>query len=581
MQRKRIVAAVAVTAAVATGLTACGGGSGSSGTGAGQFNAAIGKVFNASDAKGGTIRMANSGDWDSLDPADSYYSYEWDFARLFGRSLLTFAAAPGSGGTKLVPDLATGLGTASDGDKTWTYHIRTGVKFEDGTTVTSKDVKYAVERSLDKTVFPDGPTYFNDYLDLQGYTSPYKDSAPDKLGLKAIETPDDTTVVFHLRQPFAAFDYFAMLPSTMPVEAAKDTGSDYKKHVLSTGPYKFGTNNLGKNFTLVRNDQWDPKTDPIRKALPDEFDVALNINADDIDQRLMAGDLDFDVTGVGVQAAAQGRILASPQLKANADNPSSARLWYTAINGDVAPLDNVHCRQAVEYAADRMSYQAAYGGTIGGDLATNLEPPVIPGAKAFNLYPSTGNTGDPDKAKQELTACGHPDGFSTNISYRAERPREKATAEALQQSLAKVGIKLTIKPFPQGDYGKLYAGKPDYAKNNQLGLMVYGWQADWPDGFGFFSQIVDSRVIRASGGNSNLGVKDPLVDQLVDKAATTEDTAAREQIWGQVDRQVMQDAYILPGVVAKSLLYRPAKATNLFVSDGYGMYDYAAVGVQK
>ncbi|GAA3433994.1 ABC transporter substrate-binding protein [Kutzneria kofuensis] len=582
MQRKRTMVAVAAAAALATGLSACGGsGSNGSNGGGAQFNAAVGKVFEQSDAKGGVIRMANSGDWDSLDPADSYYSYEWDFARLFGRSLLTFAPAPGSGGTKLVPDLATDLGKASDGDKTWTYHIRTGVKFEDGVTVTSKDVKYAVERSLDKTVFPDGPTYFNDYLDLRGYTSPYKDPSPDKLGLQAIETPDDTTIVFHLKQPFAAFDYFAMLPSTMPVEAAKDTGSDYKKHVLSTGPYKFAENNLGKNFKLVRNDQWDQKTDPIRKALPDEFDVSLNTNADDIDQRLLAGDLEFDVTGVGVQAAAQGKVLADQRLKANADNPSSARLWYTAINGDVAPLDNIHCRRAVEYAADKASYQAAYGGTIGGDIATNLEPPVIPGAKKFDPYPSAGNTGDEAKAKQELQACGQADGFSTNISYRAERPREKATAEALQQSLAKVGIKLTIKPFPQGDYGKLYAGKPDYARNNQLGLMVYGWQADWPEGFGYFSQIVDSRVIRASGGNSNLGVKDPEVDALVDKAAVTEDNTARQQIWGQVDQKVMDDAYILPGLVAKSLLYRSSKVTNLFVSDGYGMYDYVAVGVKK
>ncbi|HTI23256.1 MAG TPA: ABC transporter substrate-binding protein [Kutzneria sp.] len=582
MGRKRIMAAVGVAAMLATGVTACSGGSGADGSAGGaQFNAAVSKVFNASDAKGGTIRMANPGDWDSLDPADSYYSYEWDFSRLFGRSLLTFAPQPGPAGAKLVPDLATDLGKSSDDDKTWTYHLRTGVKFEDGSTVTAKDVKYAVERSLDKTVFPDGPTYFNDYLDLQGYTSAYKDTSKDKLGLKAIETPDDTTIVFHLKSAFAAFDYFAMLPATIPVPAAKDTGSDYKKHVVSSGPYMFGDNNQGKNFTLVRNPHWSQQTDPLRKALPDKFEVALNTNADDIDQRLLSGDLDFEVSGVGVQAAAQGKILADQKLKAETDNPTSARLWYTAINSDVAPLDNVHCRRAVLYAADKTSYQAAYGGSIGGDIATNLQPPVIPGAQKFDPYPTPNNAGDEDKAKQELQACGQPTGFTTNISYRAERPREKATAESLQQSLAKVGIKLTIKPFPQGDYGKLYAGKPDYAKNNSLGLMIFGWQADWPEGFGYFSQIVDSRVIRASGGNSNLGVKDPEVDQLIDKAALTEDPTARLQLWSQVDQKVMDDAYILPGLVAKSLLFRPARGTNLFVSDGYGMYDYAAVGVKK
>ena len=577
------MAAVAVASALAVGLTACGGGSGSSssGSGASAYNAAVGKVVNPSDAKGGTIRMANSGDWDSLDPADMYYGYEWNFARLTGRSLLMFASAPGQEGTKLVPDLATGMGQSSDGGKTWTYKLRTGVKFEDGSTVTSKDVKYAVERSLDKSVFPDGPTYFNDYLDLQGYTTPYSDPSPDKLGLNAIQTPDDSTIVFHLKTAFSGFDYFAALPSTMPVQQAKDTGSKYKEHVVSTGPYMFKTNNLGKNFVLTRNPNWDQGTDPNRKPLPDEIDVALNVNADDIDQRLQAGDLDVDIAGTGVQAAAQGKILANPQLKQQADNPVSDRLWYAGINGDVAPLDNIHCRMAVEYAADKTSYQAAYGGPTGGDIASNLLPPVTQGAQKFDTYPTPNNAGDDAKAKSELQACGQADGFSTNISYRAERPKEKAAAEALQQSLSKVGIKLTIKPFPQGDYFKLYAGKPDYAKANNLGIMLTGWQGDWTDGFGFLAQIVDSRVIRATGGNTNLTVKDPAVDAAIDKALTTDGTDARNAAWVDVDKQVMKDAYILPGIWAKALLYRPKNLTNVFVNDAYGMYDYLALGVKK
>jgi peptide/nickel transport system substrate-binding protein len=583
MKRKRIMAAVAVATALATGLTACGGGSGSNSTSSSAtgFNAGADKVVNPSDAKGGTIRLANSGDWDSLDPGDTYYAYSWNFIRLYGRSLVMFQSAPGADGAKLVPDLAESLGKSSDDAKTWTYKIRSGVKFEDGKTVTSKDVKYAVERSLDKTVFPDGPTYYNDYLDLQGYTSPYNDPSPDKLGLKAIDTPDDQTIVFHLKTSFAGFDYFAMLPATIPVEQAKDTGSKYKEHVVSTGPYMFKENNLGKNFTLVRNPQWDPKTDPNRKALPDEYDVSLNVNADDIDNRLLAGDLDVDIAGSGVQAAAQGKILADPAKKANADDPTVARLWYTSINGDVAPLDNIHCRKAVEYAADKTGYQAAYGGPTGGQIATNLMPPVIPGAEQFNTYPTPNNAGDPDKAKQELQQCGQPNGFSTNISYRAERPKEKAAAEALQQSLGKAGIKLTIKPFPTGDYFKLYAGKPDYAKNNGLGLMITGWGADWPDGFGFLSQIIDSRVIRASGGNTNLSVKDPAVDALIDKALTTTDLTAREKVWVDADKKVMDDAYALPGIWSKGLLYRPPNLTNVFVSDGFQMYDYLALGVKK
>jgi peptide/nickel transport system substrate-binding protein len=575
----------ALSAVAALVLAACGGGnvasSGGSGSGGGGGAADANGVHNPSTEKGGTLRFANSGDWDSLDPADTYYAYSWDFIRLYGRSLVMFKSAPGKDGATLVPDLAESLGKSSDNAKTWTYTLRKGVKFEDGTPVTSKDVKYAVERSLDKTTFPNGPTYFNDFLDLQGYTTPYEDPSPDKLGLKAIETPDDQTIVFKLKSPFSGFDYFAQLPSTIPVPAAKDTGSKYKEHVVSTGPYMFDTNELGKGFTLKRNPNWDPATDPNRPALPDRYEVTLNVNADDVDNRLQSGDLDVSIEGTGVQPAAQGKILADPTLKANTDSAVVARLWYTAINGDVAPLDNIECRKAVLYAVDKTGYQRAYGGATGGDIATNLLPPVIPGAQAFDTYATPNNQGDIDKAKQALQACGQPNGFKTSISYRAERPKEKATAESLQQSLARAGIQTDLKPYPLGDYLKLYAGKPDFAKSNGLGLMVYGWGADWPDGYGFLAQIVDSRVIRATGGNSNLSVKDPAVDALLDKALTTTDTTAREAIWVDIDKKVMDDAFVLPGIWAKGLLYRPKNLTNVFITDGFQMYDYLALGTTR
>jgi peptide/nickel transport system substrate-binding protein len=586
MRRTRRFTALALGAVATVALSACGGpsttgtGSGGSGGGAGQAADANG-VHNPSDATGGTIRMANSGDWDSLDPADMYYAYEWNFVRLYGRSLMMFKSAPGAEGATLVPDLAEKAGTPNADSTQWTYTLRQGVKFEDGTPVTSKDVKYAVERSLDKTTFPNGPTYFKDFLDVQGYTSPYQDPSPDKLGLKAIDTPDDRTIVFKLAKPFSGFDYFAQLPATIPVPQAKDTGSKYKEHVVSTGPYMFETNDLGKSFTLVRNPNWDQATDPNRKPLPDRIEVALNVNSDDIDNRLVSGDLDVAIEGSGVGPAAQGRILADQTLKANTDNALQARSWFTSVNGEVAPFDNVHCRRAVQYAYDRTGYQRAYGGATGGDIATNLMPPVIPGAEQFDLYPSAGNTGDLAKAKDELTQCGQPNGFTTGISYRSERPKEKATAEALQQSLARVGINLEIKPYPLVDYLKLYAGKPDFAKANNLGLMVYGWGADWPDGFGFLSQIVDSRVIRATGGNSNLSVRDPEVDTLVDKAVTTADDAGRQKAWVDVDKKVMDDAYILPGIWAKGLLYRPPALTNVFITNGFQMYDYLAMGTTR
>lgn len=581
--REKRRALVAATAALALALSAaCGsGGDGDkdTDTAKAEFNGALEKVFNASDKKGGTIKLANAGDWDSLDPGETYYGYSWNFLRLYGRSLLMFKPVPGQAGNELVPDLAESLGTPSEGGKVWTYKIRKGVKYEDGTEVKAADIKHAVLRSTDKATFPNGPAYFEGYLNLPtGYKGPYKSKGVNTDS--AIETPDDYTIVFKLKAPFGGFDYFAHLPQTVPVPAAKDTGAKYREHVISTGPYMFDTNELGKSFTLKRNPNWDAATDTNRKALPDRYEVSLNVNADDLDNRLISGGLHVDVVGSGVQPAALGRVIGDPAIKATADNPLGTRLWYTSINPTVAPLDNVECRKAIMYAADRAGYQTAYGGPFsGGDIATTLMPPTIPGHQKFDLYPAgADNKGDVDKAKQALQACGQPNGFATNMAYRAERPKEKALAESLQQALKRVGIEVSLKPFPQGDYFSQYAGNPPYVRNNKIGMAANGWSADWNDGFGFLSQIVDSRVIRETGGSSNTSVRIPEVDTLLDKAMAETDTAKREAIWGQIDKRVMQEAVILPGVYSKALLVRGKGLTNVFVSQAYGMYDYLSMG---
>lgn len=582
MNKTRVIA-IAAGMALALGLSACGGGSGSGGGGAAAFNAGVGKVYNASDKKGGTLTFANEEDWDSLDPGDTYYGYSWNFVRNYGRSLVTFKAAPGAQSNQLVPDLAESLGKPSPDAKTWTYKLRKGVKFEDGTPVTSKDVKYAIARSLDKDVLVNGPTYFNDVLDLKGYQGPYKDKDKTMAKFTAVETPDDQTIIFHLNKPFSGFDYLAMLPSTIPVPAAKDTGTNYKKHVVSTGPYMFDTNELGKQFTLKRNPYYDPKTDPDtgRKALPDKIQVDVNVNQDDIDNRLQAGDLDVAVSGLGVQPQTRAKILANPDLKKNADSGYQARTWFTSMSNDVKPFDNIHCRKAVMYATDHSAYLRAYGGKSGGDIATNMMPQMIPGAEKFDLYEFESKpSGDLDKARDELKLCGHPDGFSTNISYRQGRNQEKQTAVNLQEALDRVGIKLEIKPYPQNDYGKIYAGNTSFVQKNNLGLRVYGWGADWNDGYGWWEQIVDSRVIRPAG-NTNFNVNDPGIDKLLDSALAQLDPKKRETIWGQIDHKVMEGAYYLPGVWVKQLLYRPDNLTNVFISDAYNMYDYTTMGVEK
>jgi peptide/nickel transport system substrate-binding protein len=587
--------AVALTTTAALSLAACGGsnnsddGNGSnSGSNGGssasnEFNAALDGVWNPSDAKGGTLTFAYPTDWpDSVDPGDTYYGFSWDFLRNYARKLVMFKTAPGDASNQLVPDLATDLGKASDGGKTWTYTLKKGIKFEDGTEITAADVKYAVERSFDKKVFPDGPAYFDAMLNYpSGYKGVY--DSPDMNTDSAIETPDKYTIVFHLKQPFAGFDYLAQLPQTAPVPQAKDTGKKYEQHVISSGPYMFKTYSPGKEYVLVRNPNWDPATDPNRPALPDELDVKLGVEANDIDNQLISGDIDVAMAGTGVAPAALTKVLQDPTLKARADNPTLARLWYTSINPTVKPFDNIHCRRAVQYGMDRKAFQNAWGGPTTGDIATTLLPSLIPGHVQFDLYPAgPDQTGDLDAAKKELASCGQPNGFSTNMAFRSDRPQEQAEAEAFQQALDRIGIKVGLKPYTSENYFTSQCGLPSFVVKNDLGLCANGWGADWPDGFGFLSQIVDSRVIRATGGSSNTSVRIPAVDKMLDKAVVELDQAKREKMWGDIDRRVMKDASIYPGIFAKALVLRPLNGTNVFINQAEGgYYDYAAMGVKQ
>ncbi len=303
-----------------------------------------------------------------------------------------------------------------------------------------------------------------------------------------------------------------MLPATAPVPAAKDTGKKYTTHPISSGPYMWdGDVDVNTGGTLVRNPNWDAATDPNRAALPDQIDVKLGLQADDLDNQIISGDQDVDIAGTGVQPAALPKVLQDEELQARADNPVAARLWFTQIIGTVKPLDNIECRKAIMYAMSPASYQNAYGGEFaGGELASTILPPTIPGYSEFDIYGQKDNPdGQPDKAKEALKKCGQPDGFETSIGYRSSREKEKATAVAFQEALGKVGIKVNVKPLADDTFTSATCGKPSYVVANNMGLCVYGWGADWNTGYGFLSQIVDSRVINPEGGSANFAVRDP------------------------------------------------------------------------
>ncbi|MFJ9697262.1 ABC transporter substrate-binding protein [Kitasatospora sp. NPDC101183] len=591
MRRSRTVALTAAAAAAVLIVTGCGSSSKSGGSsasaGAADANsagqdAATKSIVNVSDKKGGTVTYEMKGTPDSLDPGNTYYAYIYNFSRLYGRPLTTFAPGAGEAGNKLVPDLAESLGQPSADGLTWTYKLRAGLKYDDGTAITSKDVKYAVERSnYAPDVNSNGPTYFKENLvdNDTPYQGPYKDKEG---GLKSIETPDDLTIVFHLKHAFADFDYLVSAPQTAPVPQAKDTGSDYVKHVVSSGSYKFQSYEDGKQAVLVPNENWSASTDPIRKQLADKIVLKMNIDQATIDKDLIAGNAQVDLVGGGVDPQTQAQILRDQKLKAKTDNAYGNRLVYLAINTKVAPFDNPDCRKAVQYAIDKVSVQTALGGPIRGQIASTVLPPDVPGHQDFNTYETKDNKGDEAKAKDALKACGKADGFSTVLTARTERTTEVQAATSIQAALKKLNINAEIQQYPQGKYLTDNAGAPQFTQDHNIGLMMMQWGADWPTGYGFLQQIVDSRAIKASGNSNIQQLNDPEVDKLIDAAAVNPDKAAREKIYGQIDKKVMDSASIVPLTYFKVFLYRPDSATNLASTSAFsGEYDYLNIGTNK
>ncbi|MFD6294127.1 ABC transporter substrate-binding protein [Streptomyces sp. NPDC060235] len=543
-------------------------------------NAATTDVVNASTQKGGTVTYEYSDVPDSFDPGNTYYAYMYNLSRLYARPLMTFQPGAGEKGNTLVPDLAASKGVPSDGGKTWTYKLRSGLKYQDGTAITSKDVKYAVERSnFARDVLSLGPNYFQQFL-VGGdkYKGPYKDKSGK--GLSSIETPDDTTVVFHLKTAFQEFDYLVASPQTAPVPQAKDNGVDYVKNIVSSGSYKFQSYSDGKQAVLVRNDNWDAKTDPLRKQYPDKIVVNLKVNAETIDKDVLAGDA-IDLGGGGVQAATQAQLLSSADKKAGTDNTYGGRLVYMAINTKVKPFDKVECRKAVQFAIDKVSVQTAEGGPVRGDIASTVLPPDIPGYSKSDVYASAGNKGDAAKAKDQLKACGKTS-INTNISARSDRPQEIDAATAIINSLKKVGINASLKQYPSGKYFTDYAGVPKFTEKNNIGLIMMQWGADWPSGYGFQQQILNGSAIGASG-NTNLSQYDNKdVNALLEKAIGTQDDAARNGIYTEIDKKTMDDAVLVPLTYFKVLLARPKYATNLVSTAAFsGQYDYLNIGTTK
>lgn len=518
--------------------------------------------------KGGTLYyLSVSTDMD-FEPASSQ-NLGTSGIHLVHRALTGWVTDP-HGKTKLVPDLATGLGDPSDGGRTWTYHLQKGLKYSNGEEITAQDIKYGIERSF-ASALQGGLTYHKQLLKGGAhYKGPY-----DGKSLDSIEVKGKYTIVFHLERPFGNWPWIASMPAFAPVPKSADKDPTlYGRHPVASGPYQVSEYDKGNEVVLTRNPNWKASTDAVRSAGADKIVYQLGLSNSTILQRIIQddGNAQYAVTNASITPAQISRISSDPSVKSRVPGSPSGFLIYLAMNTQHPGLDNVKVRQAIEYAINKKEIQKLAGGPeYGGDIASTLMTPGIEGFKKFNLYPA-GPTGNITKAKKLMkeSGVGHLD---LSMVYTSTDPTAEKQAQSVKQALGKIGISVTLQPMSQKSYTALITGnKGDYD------LTISGWLPDFPSGMGNIQPLFASSQI--GGGGYNLSrYSNPKVDKAIAKAAAQSNLKKAGQMWHAIDKQIMKDAPVVPLLYQKNHTICGSKVTNCYLPSYPPFLNILDVGV--
>ncbi|MCD5315169.1 ABC transporter substrate-binding protein [Kineosporia babensis] len=543
-------------------LSACSGGS----SGGGSTSGAGGEA----PVKGGTVEVLQTSDFSYLDPTRGWDGGVNSFYRLVYRTLVAKAPNDAADPNAMVPDLAESLGQASEDGLTWTYKIKQGVKFDTGAPITSKDVKFGISRSWDPEIGIGSP-YMKQLIDApDDYEGPYKSG-----DLETIETPDDQTIVFHLKAPFPEFDAALSQPSATPFPEGTGEGDEFINDIVASGPYDLEKFTPGSLVQLKRNAEWDESTDEIRKAYPDAWKFTIGVDGATIDERLIAqqgSDINTMTSAPTLQTATIARV-QTPQLQERLIKNPSTCLTYMGMNTTKAPLDDVKVRQAIEFAVNKSSVLNATGGTQFATMASTIIPSTVSGHTGFDLYPSADGSGDVEKAKALLAEAGQADGFELTLDIRAT-PAMQRQGEAVQESLARVGIDVKLNVIDTSTYYETIG-----TTSQQNDMAITGWCPDWNSSAStFIPPLFDGRNIYDKG-NSNLAqLNDEAVNKAIDAAKAETDVEAANAAWGALDEQIMQLAPIVP-LNVENRLYLPGENVGGVITPS-GDIDYTIIGLK-
>jgi peptide/nickel transport system substrate-binding protein len=550
----RSLLAIVAIAALAIGVAACGGGSKKSSSTTGAAN--------TSGKQGGTLTLVSSGDVDdALDPGYSYYQF--DFVIDGGLHRTLYAYKPNDT-TAPSPDLATGPAQISNGGKTVTVHIKSGVKFSPPVNreVTSADVKYAMERDfLPQVANGYAGAYWGDIVGSKAYAAGKAKDIP------GIQTPDPRTLVINLSRPTAAIVIGAMaLPGTAPVPkeyAAKyDAGkkSSYGQHVVFTGPYMIQNDSTGKitgyqpgrSITMVRNPNWSKATD-FRPAYLDKIVVNEGNDITVGNRKVLSGQ-----SMVGNQADLQAPPailkLATTSYKSQyIAGPFTGRFRYIALNTKVKPFDNINVRKAVIAAMNKNALRLAFGGPLVGAIPTHFLSPSVAGfdqaggMNGPNLDFMHTPNGDPALAKKYMQAAGYPSGKYTGggtlTMVTDSAAAQKKVAETALATFQALGFHMNLVPVERATMYAKYCSVP---KAKVAVCPSVGWLKDFADAQTVLDPTFNGKNILPANNSNWPQLNDPTINKAMDAAETVLDPTARAAAWGKIDDQVTAAA---PGIL--------------------------------
>lgn len=552
LSRRNFVIATSVAAGGSLVLSACssgdsggGGGKGSPDAGATEYTGATVKIGTKEDSvgpaaevpgakKGGTIYGVSEDDFSHLDPQRIYFAFNSSGALMFARSLTGYKIDD-KGAMTLVGDLATDVGTPSADNKTWTFTLKDGLKWQDGSELTVEDVRHGIERAWAPFI-TEGAAYVQQALTgkgdwRKGYEGPYKGKHLDSLVIDKAKK----TITFKLAEPRPDFNFTLAMSSYAATPVKLDTKEKYDKQPVSCGPYIVKHRTIDKSMTLTRNKHWDPATDPIRNAYPDTFEFEFGPTSLESADRFIADQgKDQQMVSIykAVPAERMQKVLSDPELKKRTFNGLLTGTYYYAIN--CKRITDVEVRKALNTAWPLEQIRKIYGGPSAGDYATTILSPDILGRKEFDFYGKLKTPkGDAEAAKAILKKAGK---LGQKIVYTyPQSPTYDKTAVVIENALKAAGFKPVIKPVDSTSYYDQIQ-----QVDNSFDVMWFGWSPDWPTAYTMIQPLFDSANI-GNGQNNVSQVKVDWIDAAIKKNVVIADQKKAGDAWTALDKKIMDE----------------------------------------